>query len=459
MRLHKWQSHAFVMALAAGAFSTAQASTVAVIDSGLDVDQPDLAGQIWTNAVDTTVDNTDQDNNTYIDDVHGWNFIENKSSLIDKKYGNLYDKDISRFFGIQAGMLAGTASADDVAWARGKTTDRRFLKKLTTYGNYAHGTHVAGIVASQGEGIDILGIKMIPTSNPLQSVADQVTLDLQAGKEPTWILKVTVKLGLGLFAKTQGLAFGPIAQYINAQGATTANASFGIGVTQARMLLKPLLKLVLRGDEPSAELVDEMARFFLERVAAEQKVLMKEAPNTLYVFAAGNDGNDNDKIPTAPASIKHPNAISVAAAMPNGQLASFSNFGKSVDIAAPGVAIESTVPDARRLALSGTSQAAPHVAGVAAAIEDINPELTPAQIKKILLDTADIKAELKGKVKSGLLNSERALAAAQGTLTLSADAAIAAARRAVADQTLVSFDGTVPDMRAWVDLQPQLVTP
>ncbi len=72
---------------------------------------------------------------------------------------------------------------------------------------------------------------------------------------------------------------------------------------------------------------------------------IRQNPSSLFVVAAGNDGNDNDQTPQYPCNVSLPNVLCVAAIDASGDLASFSNYGeKSVDIAAPGVNILSTVP-------------------------------------------------------------------------------------------------------------------
>lgn len=80
--------------------------------------------------------------------------------------------------------------------------------------------------------------------------------------------------------------------------------------------------------------------------------------------------------------------MSVAAVDYNGNRASFSNYGDYIDIAAPGVYIPSTYFNEQYAALSGTSMAAPHVAGLAALIKSANPELKSSQVIKIIKNSA-----------------------------------------------------------------------
>jgi thermitase len=104
--------------------------------------------------------------------------------------------------------------------------------------------------------------------------------------------------------------------------------------------------------------------------------------------SAGNNNAENDpeKAPHLPST--YPGVIEVAAIDSADQKASFSNFGKTVSVAAPGVNILSTVPGGGYKRMSGTSMAAPHAAGLAALILSNHPDWKPAQVKAAMEQSA-----------------------------------------------------------------------
>lgn len=109
----------------------------------------------------------------------------------------------------------------------------------------------------------------------------------------------------------------------------------------------------------------------------------------LFVCAAGNDGVDCDRVPHYPSSYDSDGIVSVAALTPNDSLASFSNYGKSsVDIAAPGVDVLSTLPEGSYGFASGTSMASPFVAGVAALVASTEPGMSIKDLRAHVLGGA-----------------------------------------------------------------------
>jgi len=122
----------------------------------------------------------------------------------------------------------------------------------------------------------------------------------------------------------------------------------------------------------------------------------------LQVFAAGNDGRDVDVHPLFPGSYTTPTIMSIANSTPADTRNVSSNFGVSVDLAAPGTSILSTVMNAANYAsMSGTSMAAPHVTGAAALLASYNPDLSAASLKATLMNTVDVLPHWNGLVKSG----------------------------------------------------------
>jgi hypothetical protein len=282
-----------------------QGPVIAVLDTGLDVTHPDIAPNLWTNPGEIAGNGIDDDGNGVIDDVHGYNAVE--------QTGDPYD-------------------------------------------DYTHGTHCAGTIAAVGDnGQGVTGVNWQARIMPV---------------------KMMVK-GTGTVADTvRALA------YATQNGAAITSNSYGGPYSQPEY----------------------------EAFAASP---------LLHICAAGNEGNDNDvsryyphdRPVGYPATFELPNVISVAASGKNDRLASFSNYGaQTVDLAAPGVSILSTVPGGGYETKSGTSMATPHVAGVAGLIATLYPNMTPDEIKTRILANVDVLPTLAGKVLTGgRLNAARAL--------------------------------------------------
>jgi subtilisin family serine protease len=202
-----------------------------------------------------------------------------------------------------------------------------------------HGTHVAGTIAAVGDNnIGVAGVCWKAAIIPIKVLGDD--------------------------------GFGTLQSIIS-------------GYNYAASTNAKVLNLSLGGAPPSTQESDAIAG-----VENQGKIL---------VIAAGNENNNNDVNPAYPASYPNEAIISVAAIHGGGDLATFSNFGATtVDIAAPGQNILSTVPvalsqnnaDQAYQPLSGTSMASPHVAGAVALFWAYAPELTAQQVKTELLATA-----------------------------------------------------------------------
>ena len=137
--------------------------------------------------------------------------------------------------------------------------------------------------------------------------------------------------------------------------------------------------------------------------ALEDIVAEANQAGVLFVAAAGNERTDTLFYPAAYTSV-----IAVAATDSKDQRAPFSNFGSHVDVAAPGENIFSTLPNSNFDFISGTSMAAPHVAGLAALIKSKHPAFNNREIENIIRNTTDPIATDK-YIGTGRINAYRAL--------------------------------------------------
>ncbi|BCJ85088.1 S8 family peptidase [Effusibacillus dendaii] len=142
----------------------------------------------------------------------------------------------------------------------------------------------------------------------------------------------------------------------------------------------------------------------------EQAIQYATSKDVLVVAAMGNDDTDKPSYPAA-----YPNVLAVTAVDQDGKRATFSNYGGHAGVSAPGVSIASTFPDSRYAAMSGTSMASPHVAGLAGLIRSINPNLHANEVRDIIQHTAsDLGAPGQDPYfGSGLINVSKAIEESQ----------------------------------------------
>lgn len=290
---------------------------IAVIDTGGDWDHEDLLANVWVNEDEIPDNGIDDDNNGFVDDVHGVNLNN----------GDVSDND--------------------------PTPNPNYPE--TT----GHGTAVAGTASAVTDnGVGVAGA--------------------------AWNAKL---MHINIFCEAEEIcgAFEGIL-YAAVSGADIINTSFGgfLGGGQLRMIPQAL------------DLATDMG--------------------ALVVAAAGNAISNNDFNPTYPDS--HPRVLSVGATeQDSGQLAEFSNYGKSVNIYAPGVDINTTDPDNEYVSVSGTSFSSPLVAGIAALVKTRFPHMSADELREQLrLSAENIDADnslplYEGQLNGGLVNAEASLQA------------------------------------------------
>lgn len=415
----------------------AQAARVAVVDSGTDFEHEWLKGRDLVNTKEKAGNRVDDDRNGKVDDIHGWNFVDNYGKVFFRNHLDLIDEGIFTIFEVLARIQEGTASPEDLKFWQDNVISlpeaqkTELINRLNYYGQYAHGTHVSGIVAKVAPQSKIMSGRVFADELPAEPQSVLLPgLKQDSQEEGGTISRWMYKL-LALVANT---LFQQVGAYLGEQNIDVANYSLGVPL---RVFAQ--LALGLKGNQnPTEEEIAKETRIIAAQYEPQGRAWMAMAPNTLFVIAAGNDGTNNDVVPVFPANVKASNAITVAATKGYTEIADFSNYGiRSVDVAAPGVSIVASVPsldNRKTLPMSGTSMAAPYVAGVAAHVKTLNPALTAEEIKMILMSTVDKKEWLTDKVTSGgVVNHTRAYRAAELAKTVLLDQAITTALAEVPD--------------------------
>jgi len=182
-------------------------------------------------------------------------------------------------------------------------------------------------------------------------------------------------------------------------------------------------KAIIRAVDERAQIINASWNVGLDSPELEGAIEYARSRNVLVVVAAGNNGGDNTRYPSFPASYEFDNLISVLATDRNDQKAGFSNYGQNVHIAAPGVDIVSTSPylcqppappslsyNPAYRSYSGTSAAAAHVSGAAALLLSIQPSWTAEKVRGHLMETVDPIPDLRHCCRAGgRLNIGRAV--------------------------------------------------
>jgi pimeloyl-ACP methyl ester carboxylesterase len=142
------------------------------------------------------------------------------------------------------------------------------------------------------------------------------------------------------------------------------------------------------GESPEERVA--LARRIFRVKADAWREAMSAAPEILFVGSAGNDDLDTEFIDDAPSAFDLPNLIIVGAVDHAGDEAASTSYG-NVDVYAHGVDVESVVPGGEVVAMSGTSMATPQVTNLAAKLLALKPELTVAELRRAIIETADEK--------------------------------------------------------------------
>lgn len=427
---------------------------VAVIDSATDIDHEDLDDVIWKNKGEIPNNGKDDDNNGYIDDIHGWNFVGDgydeqfeyvrllaSGDRNNPRYGEaetIYNQEYQKYTGLKTQydqIYQAVVSADEVLTAHFGTSN--YTKK-----------EVAAIKTEDEKLGQAKQVAQFIYSNDIESMAEgkkDIKKDLNNINE-----RLNVHLNKNLKGRKTGdnpddlndkVGYGnnnprpynnDESHGTHVSGIIAAERNNGKGMNGVANNVKIMaIRSTPNGDEYDKD-VALAIRYAADNGAhiinmsfgksfsphsdwVRDAIVYAAEKDVLIVHGAGNESENLDIKPKFPSDATGTgqeiadNYITVGALEPKygaSMVANYSNYGKAnLDVFAPGSEVYSTYPNNEYKFEGGTSMAAPNVSGIAALIRSQYPNLTAAQVKQIIMDSGlAIKAKVvvgkNGDVKS-----------------------------------------------------------
>lgn len=426
---------------------------VAVIDSGFDIDHPDLKDNIWINEKEFNgVENVDDDNNGYVDDFHGWNFLGDSKALpyeatreyfrlkrlntpetdpyfmkVRETYEDKKDENTSTLTGISE-TLNEYVNAENVLKEKNITTDPKKLMEISTTlkGKYQDAASmILGIYMLYGNDKEDLTklekkyrnkVKVLFDSTYVSEEFSETLLEKNYGDNNVSENKEEHGTHVSGIIASQKTGQDPFAKIMCLR--TVPN--------EGDERDKDIGNAIRYAVDNGADIINMSAGKYFSRFPefVVDAIKYAEEKGVLFVISGGNEGVDISQIVTYPKKFTEENGskkyftnmivVGASSWMKQWNIekdpenlnskydlaAPFSNYSNEViDIFAPGADINSTVPGAGYKKLSGTSMAAPVVSGVAAILKSYYPQLSAAQLKDVIVSSARQYEGLKVKLR------------------------------------------------------------
>lgn len=434
---------------------------VAIADSGVDIEHEDLKDVAWVNPKEIAGNNKDDDNNGYMDDIYGWNFLGSKDGRIvtadqleitrivkkgNDKFGEKKASEITEIDKVEFHQYLKLKKEYEDSAAK----NNEEIIYLTETLERLNEIEANFIVVRKFIGKEIFTLEDLQASKPTSislatKIADVYSLleremteaeiatyrkevleikENQENLQKGYDLNLNTRQSMGddlydindkYYGNNNTIGSKKLEMHgTHVAGIVAASRNNNKGVNGVANNVQIMtVRVVPGGDEHDKDValgiryaVDNGAKIintsFGKRFSPNKKwvyeaIKYAAEKDVLIVNAAGNDSKNVDARQTYPSDTKDmsnefvDNMITIGASSLSyneNLVADFSNYGKiNVDVFAPGVAIYSTVPKDKYKSISGTSMAAPAVAGVAALIRSYYPKLSASQVKHILMNS------------------------------------------------------------------------
>jgi hypothetical protein len=341
---------------------------IGVWDSGTD---PSVFGdRMWRNTGEEA-NGRDDDGNGFVDDRHGVAF--------DVDWGRstgalrpMPDEDVAQMGDLLSFVkgaldLQASVESEEAGAFRQKMTSLQaeevlpFQLQLGRLGLYLHGTATAHTSQRGNPAARLMHARF---DYPVQAVPRPLDED-QAQAFAAYVRDV-----IG---------------YFKTHGARVVNMSW--------RLTMPQIETTLASVEPDPETRQARAAAIFETLNRALIDGMAAAPEILFVAGAGNEDEDVEFVKSTPAGINLPNVLTVGAVDVALQPAIFTSYGTSIDLYANGFEVPSVTPGGKEINISGTSLAAPQVTNLVAKLWALNPDLSVAEVRSIVVGSATLEGE------------------------------------------------------------------
>lgn len=339
---------------------------VGIWDSGVDVDV--FKNQVFVNT-NEKVDEIDNDNNGFVDDVHGVAFSLEEDYTTRllypmteadlKNYSNMKSQ-IKGLMDLQAAIDSPEATELKKKMGTMNPEDTKpFLEELALFAMYVHGTHVAGIAINNNPYAEVL--------------VARITFDHHAIPAPP-----TIEV-----ANKAAENYMETVKYFQANNVRVVNMSWGWTLKEIEGMLEA------NGIGKDAKERSQLTRKIFDIYKDGLYNAIKSAPEILFITAAGNSDNDVTFDEVIPSMFDLPNLITVGAVDQAGEETGFTSFGESVDVHANGFEVDSYLPGGDKIEMSGTSMASPNAVNLAAKLLALDYSITTNELIKLIVTGAD----------------------------------------------------------------------
>jgi subtilisin family serine protease len=435
---------------------------VGILDGGVDYNHEDLKKVIWNNAKEIAGNGKDDDKNGYIDDVRGWNFLGSAKGSVEHEnleLTRILRRDAAKFSNLDVTAVAAKDLPAYEAYKKMRADYEEQLSEAKSSLINIQGFKIVidAVVKKIGkEEPTLADFQSFKPGNEMEAQVKNIIisqLQEQTFKEfyDAQIVKgldylngqINYNLNMEYDPRPELVGdnyadsrerfygnndvMGPDASHgTHVAGIVAADRTNNIGVKGvADHVLIMGVRAVPDGDERDKDVansiryaVDNGAKvlnmsfgkaYSWDKKIVDEAVKYAMSKDVLIVQAAGNDNKNLDVERSFPDRKYEGGGIAGAYIVVGASgwiddatlKASFSNYGKTtVDVFAPGVNINSTIPDSKYAAYNGTSMASPVVAGLAALIRSYYPKLSAQEVKDIILKSV-VKVNHEVNIKVG----------------------------------------------------------